>query len=109
MQRLIGLRADVDFQLKKSRDIGPLGWLVYGAKSLQHRFGRATVLTEFSYHHRGSTPLIQAIRTAQWECAGALIAAGAKADLRNCRRWSAADFVRGQSIPRFLQMALDGG
>ena len=108
VQRLIGLRADVDFQMSTSRDVRALGRLLLAAKSLQHRLGRTTGLTAHAYHLHGSTPLMQAVRSAQFEAAAALIAAGARLDLRNCRNWSAADFARGQAIPHFLQLGLQG-
>ena len=108
VQRLIALRADVDFQSNVSRDYRTLGRLLLAAKSLQHRLGRTAALTAIAYHADGSTPLMQAIRSAQFDGAAALIAAGARLDLCNCRKWTAADFARGQSIPRFLQLGLDG-
>ena len=108
VNRLIALRADIDFQLNLPRDYSTLGRLLFAGKSLQYKFGRKTVLTTLAYHVHGSTPLMQAIRSAQFEAAAALIAAGARLDLCNCRRWTAADFARGQSIPRFLQLGLDG-
>ena len=108
VQRLICLRADMDFQLNVARDFRALGRLGVAGKSLQHRLGRATVLTAVAYHLQSSTPLMQAIRSAQFEAAAALIAAGARVDLRNSRNWTAADFARRQSIPRFLQMGLNG-
>eukprot|EP00439_Symbiodinium_sp_Y106_P055016 s4066_g7.t1 len=106
--RLIALRADVDFQVIIPRDFGTLGRLLFAGKSLQYKFGRKTVLTTLAYHLHGSTPLMQAIRSAQFEAAAALIAAGARLDLCNCRHWTAADFARDQSIPRFLQLGLEG-
>ena len=106
--RLIALRADIDFQLNVPRDYSTLGRLLIAGKSLQYQFGRETGLTTLAYHLQGSTPLMQAIRSAQFEAAAALIAAGARLDLRNCRHWTAADFARGQSIPRFLQLGLEG-
>ncbi|CAE7273959.1 Trpa1 [Symbiodinium sp. CCMP2592] len=108
VQRLIGLRADVDFQISMSRDVKALGRLLFAAKSLQHRLGRRTGLTAYAYHLHGSTPLMQAIRSAQFEAAAALIAAGARLDLRNGQGWSAADFARGQAIPDFLRLGLEG-
>ncbi|CAE7894125.1 Ankk1 [Symbiodinium microadriaticum] len=108
VQQLIAFRADVDFQMNMARDFKALGRLLFAAKSLQHRLGRRTALTTLAYHMHGSTPLMQAIRSAQFEAAAALIAAGARLDLRNSRNWTAADFSRGQSIPRFLQMGLEG-
>ena len=108
VQRLIGLRADIDFQMNLPRDCKALGRLFLAGKSLRYQLGRATVLTTLAYHLHGSTPLMQAIRSAQFEAAAALIAAGARLDLCNCRRWTAADFARGQSVPRFLQLGLQG-
>ena len=108
VQRLIGLRADVDFQKSMSRDVSALGRLLFAAKSSQHRLGRTTVLTAYARHLHGSTPLMQAIRSAQFEAAAALIAAGARLDLRNGRNWSAADFARDEAIPHFLQLGLHG-
>ncbi|CAE7240317.1 ANK2 [Symbiodinium sp. KB8] len=108
VQRLIDLRADVNFQLNVPRDCRPLGRLFFAGKSLQHRFGWRTVLTAYAYHLHGSTPLMQALRSAQFEAAAALIAAGARLDLRNARNWTAADFLKGQAMPCFLQLGLGG-
>ena len=57
--------------------------------------------------HAWQYALMQAIRSAQFEAAS-LIAAGARLGLCNCRGWTAADFARGQSVPRFLQLGLQG-
>ena len=108
VERLIGLRADVDFQYDLYRDVGRLGRLVVAAASLKHQLGRRTVLSSMSYHHHGRTPLMAAMQNAQHEGAAALIAAGARLDLRNCRNWTAADFARGQDIPSFLREGLEG-
>ena len=51
---------------------------------------------------------MQAIKSAQFEAAAALIAAGARLEPVNCRKWAAADFARGQWIPGFLQLGLKG-
>ena len=108
VQRLIYLRADVDFQHDMNRDLSRVGWLLFTAKSLQHRFGKVTTLSTWAYHVHGSTPLMQAMRSAQYEAAAALIASGAKLEIRNCRGWTAADFAVGQSIPAFLLKGLGG-
>ncbi|CAE7021198.1 ANK2, partial [Symbiodinium sp. KB8] len=102
VQRLIDLRADVDIQMNVTRDIGTVGRLLFAAKSFQHRLGRKTGLTAVCCHMHGSTPLMQAISSAQFEAAAALIAAGSRLDLRNGRNWTAADFAWGQTIPDFL-------
>ena len=90
------------------RDVSYLGRLLASLSSFQHRFGTADILTFYIYHLQGISPLMQAIRSAQYEAAAALISAGAKLDLRNCRNWTAADFAKGQSIPHFLRLGLDG-
>ena len=105
---LIGLRADVNFQCDVRRDLSLPGRIVYEAKSLQHRFSQATAFSAICYHMHGATPLMFALQTGQYEGAAALITAGARLDLKNCRGWTAADFARGQSLPDFLQQALDG-
>ncbi|CAE7042347.1 ANKRD44 [Symbiodinium sp. KB8] len=107
--QLLELHADINFQFKLPRDYRPLGRVLVGLKSLQHRLGlRSSVMTAHAYHLHGSTPLMQALKSAQFEAAAALISAGARLDLRNCRNWQAADFVRGQSIPQFLKLGLEG-
>ncbi|OLQ14426.1 Ankyrin-2 [Symbiodinium microadriaticum] len=108
VQRLIALRADVDFQMNVNRDYGPLGQLLFAWKSFQYSLGRRSVMKAAAFHANGSTPLMQSIRSAQFEAAAALIAAGARLDLHNSRNWTAADFAQGQSVPRFVQLGLEG-
>jgi len=108
VHRLIEVRADINFRLKVSREFRVLGRLLFAKKSLQHRLGRVTSLSEKVQQQHGSTPLMQAIRTAQWEAAATLISAGARTDLQNCKKRTAADFARTLSIPSYLQMGLDG-
>ncbi|CAE7550514.1 anks1b [Symbiodinium sp. CCMP2456] len=108
VQYLLDLQADIDFRFDMKRDYSRLGRLLVGAKALQYRLGKATALSTLAYHIHGSTPLMQAVRSAQYEAAATLIACGAQLELRNCRGWTAADFAEGQSIPRFLQKGLDG-
>ncbi|CAE7248991.1 ASB3 [Symbiodinium sp. CCMP2592] len=107
VRRLICFRADVDFQCDMSRDFTLVGRLLFGAKAVQHRLGQVTVLSSVCYHLHGSTPLMQAVRSAQYDAAAALIAAGAKLKLRNCRNWTVADFARGHCMPRFLQQGFE--
>ncbi|OLQ15485.1 Kinase D-interacting substrate of 220 kDa [Symbiodinium microadriaticum] len=107
VQSLLAMRADVNFQFSLS-DLKPPGYLLYMVKSLQHRLGHVTALTHTVYHHPGSTALMNAVRTAQYEGAAALIAAGANLELRNCRNLTAADFAKDAAIPGFLQQGLQG-
>ena len=107
VDRLLGLRADVNHQFTVSSLWSPFGLLV-AAKSLQYRLGGRTILSSLCYHISGMTPLMAALSTAQHEGAAALIASGARLDLRNSRNWSARDFARGQALPHFLLTGLEG-
>mmetsp|Transcript_19932 Transcript_19932/g.46702 ORF Transcript_19932/g.46702 Transcript_19932/m.46702 type:complete len:622 (+) Transcript_19932:25-1890(+) len=107
VQRLVEMRADVDHQYTVSSICSAFG-LVVAAKSLQYRLGRRTILSSLCYHISGMTPLMAALSTAQHEGAAALIASGARLDLRNSRNWSARDFARGQALPHFLLTGLEG-
>ena len=104
---LLEQRADVN----KSRD----SWVhssLYGAissiKALEYRLGRHNKATRQFYHMKGATPLLMAMLESQFAGAASLIAAGARLDLRNARGWSAADLIRGQSVPEFLHQAAEG-
>ena len=108
VQQLIDLRADVNFQRNLRRDLTPLGRMLFSAQALKHRFGTKTVGSTRAYHASGSTPLMWALVSAQYEGAAALLAAGARLDICNCRGWRAEDFVKGLSIPSFLQQGLAG-
>eukprot|EP00439_Symbiodinium_sp_Y106_P020701 s404_g2.t1 len=107
VERLPELRADVNHQFD-SRRYSKLGRTFFAVKSFQHRVGRSTALTAISYHKHGLTPLMAAVLTGQYDGAAALIAAGARLDLRNCRNWTAADFAEGEGIPNFLSQGLKG-
>ena len=108
VQRLIDLRADVNFQRNPRRDWTPLGRMLFSAQALKHRFGTKTLGSTRAYHASGSTPLMWALVSAQYEGAAALLAAGARLDICNCRGWRAEDFVKGLSLPSFLQQGLAG-
>ena len=108
VQRLIDLRADVNFQQNLRRDFTLLGRIFLKAQALKHRFGTKTAGSKQAYHASGSTPLMWALLTAQYEGAAALLKAGARLDICNCRGWTPADFVKGLSIPTFLQQLLEG-
>ena len=66
--------------------------LVIAAKSLQHRFGRATMMTRWIYHLQYQTPLMAAVMSGQYEGAAALVARGARLDVRNARGWTGLRF-----------------
>ncbi|CAE7697127.1 unnamed protein product, partial [Symbiodinium sp. CCMP2456] len=105
--RLLELRADVNHQYQGPNLGSPQG-LLAAAKSLQYRCGSTTALSSLFYHLPGMTPLMAALLTAQYEAAAALIDSGARLDLKNCRNWTAADFAKGQSLPDFLVLGLEG-
>ena len=105
IHRLLDLRADVNATSARGN---MLQRMAFGAKALQHRYGKSTLMSRWAYHRPGQTALMAAIMTGQYEGAAALIAAGARLDLRNSRNFTAADFAIGQSIPQFLTEAFEG-
>ena len=109
VERLLHLRADVDDQTFTWWSLSPAIGLLLTQKSLQHRFGKRTLLTKIAHHggHR-ATPLMLAIMTSQFEAAAALVAAGARLDLKNSWGWSAEDFAEGHALPDFLQERPEG-
>lgn len=106
VNRLIQLRADVNHQWRE-----PF-WTFHGIynhiQALQYRMGKRTTSTMMAYHIYGSTPLMNAVLSGQYEGAATLIAAGARLDLCNDRRRSVADFAEELSVPEFLSQALQG-
>eukprot|EP00439_Symbiodinium_sp_Y106_P074220 s334_g14.t1 len=108
VQHLISNQADVNCQYDMTLELNRLSRFVIRAAAMAHRFGKLTALSALSYHFHGSTPLMHAVRMANYEAAAALIANGARLDLRDPHGFSAADFAKGQSIPHFLQKGLDG-
>lgn len=107
VERLVMMRADVDFEYDPRRCLFRLGRLFMASKSLQHSLGRATELTANAYHIYGMTPLMGALQSAEHEAAASLIAKGARLDVKNRRGWMAKDFA-GASIPIWLQKGLLG-
>lgn len=108
VQRLVQMRADVNCQsdehLKRTAFVRALYLLFH----LRHRFYKVTPLSKILYHAQGATPLVMALQTGNYECAAALIDAGARLDLRNWRGLTAADFTDHHSLPEFLQEAFEG-
>ena len=103
---LVGLRADVNYQVKPPP--GCFSALAQAYASFQYRLGSGTGFASLGHHVAGMTPLMMAILTSQHDGAGALIAAGARLDLRNVRGWTAQDFAKYQSVPPFLRSGLGG-
>ena len=66
VERLLRMRADVDFQWDNRRDFTKVGCLVASAASLQHRLGRRGALSVQAYHWQGRTPLMAAVQSAQY-------------------------------------------
>ncbi|CAE7647894.1 B'ETA [Symbiodinium sp. CCMP2456] len=105
IMRLIELRADLNATLRPNKPLRAF----FATLGLQYQLGKRTLMTRWGYHYGGQTPLMAAVMSGQFEGAAALIAAGARLDLRNCRKWTAADFARGHSVPDFLTEALFHG
>lgn len=103
-RRLIELRANID-ERYQFRWLTPFGSLV-ALQSLRYRCGRDTALTRGSYHLFGSTPLMLALLRGNYETATILLREGARLDLRNLRKFSAADLAQG--APELLQEILKG-
>ena len=102
-RRLIELKADIDEQCQVQW-LTPLGALV-ALQSLRYRW-TDTALTRHLYHLPGSTPLMMAILSGNYEIAMTLLREGARVDLRNARNVSAADLAEG--APQLLQEILMG-
>jgi len=107
VQRLVALRADVNRSRSVWKHSAAFGCLTL-LKSFQHRFCKPTAATRALHHAPKATPLMLAIISSQYGGAAALVAAGAKLDMRNLRGWTAADFANGQSLPAFLLQAFNG-
>ena len=105
IHRLLDLRADVNVLADMTTAAERV---LFGAKALQHRYGKSSSMSRWAYHRYGQTPLMAAVMTGQYEGAAALIAAGARLDLRNSRDWTAADFATGHSVPQFLTDGFEG-
>ena len=107
VQELLELQADVNFQFDLRRDLSAFGRLFYASKSLKHRLGFRSLTTMLFYHTQGMTPLMAAVWSGQHAAAAALIAHGARLELRNGRGWSAKDFAQGQAVPEWLLQGLE--
>ncbi|CAE7760865.1 ASB2 [Symbiodinium sp. CCMP2456] len=110
VQLLISNQADVNCQYDVAREMNRLFRFAIRATALALRCGKGTGFSTIAYHFHRSTPLMHAVRMANYETAAALIANGARVDSDLCdsRGFSVADFAKGQSIPHFLQKGLDG-
>ena len=104
-ERLLANRANIDEQWQFSSS---LVRVLFGAQVLQRRLGRVTPATTVAYHVLGATPLMLAVLRANYETAWILITAGARIDLQNARKYSAADLARMKGAPEIIQEVLDG-
>ncbi|CAE7229119.1 anks1b [Symbiodinium pilosum] len=106
VQRLLELRADVNAAFS----VNWTTWhgLVVAVMGLRHRLGTGTAMTSWAYHLPGQTPLMAAVMSGQYEGAAALVAAGARLDLRNWHGWTVSHFARERSVPDFLMEAFQG-
>ncbi|CAE7600803.1 Kinase D-interacting substrate of 220 kDa [Symbiodinium microadriaticum] len=103
MSALITMKADVNHQLA-TPFLSPLG-IWFGCLSLRHRWSESK-LSAYAYHHYGATPLMGSIITTSFEATKALLAAGARTDLRNARGRTAADLAIEMGAPDYVLSAL---
>jgi len=80
----------------------------YFSLSVRYQLGRRTLTSTHAYHCAGSTPLMLAVITGQYETSSALIAAGARLDVRNARSWTVQELAKELPLPGFLREALEG-
>ena len=106
LDRLVEACADVDKQLKQpfSTMLGVL-WRSLG---FQHRLGKRTRSTTICRNILGCTPLMMAVMAGQDEGVAALISAGARLDIKNCRNKTALDLAYEVSAPDEILDALEG-
>lgn len=69
---------------------------------------RVVTIEELAYHCWEATPLMVAVICGQDEVSAALIAAGARLDLRNRRQKTALDLADANEVPEFLMKMLRG-
>ena len=103
-RRLIELRANIDEQWQVQWRT-PFG-LVVAAQSLSYQLGKDTASARWFYHFHGSTPLMQALLIGNYEIAMLLLREGARLDLKNAHKFSAADLSGG--APETLNEILQG-
>ena len=65
-----------------------------------------TALSKLFYHRLGATPLMLAILSGSFAAGECLLAAGARVDLKNCRKQSAFDFAIQMEAPMAFLRAL---
>jgi len=103
---LIDVKADVNerFQVRMKE---PVWWLIMNMAGIRHRLSPSR-LTSLAYHHAGATPLMFSILSGYFEATSLLLAAGARLDIQNSRKKTAADFAREMRAPEPLLRSLQG-
>ncbi|CAE7212486.1 INVS [Symbiodinium sp. CCMP2592] len=109
---LIRKGADINQQLVLPR-FSPLG-MAFTYFSWRHRWSptaaaRLTRVSFYAMHHSRASPLMCCIICGCFDAAAALIAAGARLDLKNIRGKTAADLAHENGAPDFLLEALQAG
>lgn len=105
--KLVEYGADVNFQLRASHFA--LSYQVVSKYfALRYRLGVRSPISVMMYHLDGLTPLMACLFTGQYDGAAALLASGARPELRNSRGWNAEDVIKGQTIPGWLKNGMAG-
>jgi len=93
VRTLFEAKADVNERLELLQTKYLLLWTLCKAASFSHRVGASTRLRELAFHHRRATPLMFSVICGAFEATYALLAVGARRDLRNSRRRTAVDLA----------------
>jgi len=102
---LIAAKADVDEEYRVGTT-HPTWWLLLNLSASLHRVSPSR-WTLLAYHHDGGTPLMFSILCGCYEATSMLLAAGARVDVRNYRRKTAADLARGMQAPSSVVQSLE--
>eukprot|EP00439_Symbiodinium_sp_Y106_P023935 s1807_g2.t3 len=100
---LVRARADVNAQ--RSIPLFSSMGLWYALLSWRHWWSPSP-LSNYAYHHSGATPLMCSILTSSFQATAVLLAAGAKADIRNYRGKNAEELALEMSAPDHVLSAL---
>ena len=101
---LLEARADANEQFKISIKHSRW-WLLLNSMACLHRVSPSR-LTSLAYHHYGATPLMFSVLSGYLEATTALLAAGARVDIKNYRNKTVSDLASQIQAPTWLLQTL---